>query len=149
MAKTTRLREVELFVRKELERHYAGHTFTEKPLPLCKRRDGTSAFHKFDAVSEDNTIVASIKSHSWKTRGGKHPAGKIAGLFQALYFLSLVNAQNKLLILTDKEAYDGFLRVSDGKISNDIEIRLCPLPPELEVMVNKVRQQASEEMYRE
>lgn len=149
MAKTTELREAELFVRKELGKSYPGHTFTEKGLPLRKKRDGTSAIHKFDGVSEDNAIVASIKSHSWLTSGGNLPSGKIGQIYQALYFLSLVDAKTKLLILTDKEAYEGFLTVSDGKVAEGIEIKFYPLPPELQLMVSKVTQKASQEMYHE
>ena len=146
MAKTTELREVERFVRKELERDYPGHTFTEKALPLGKRRDGTYAVHKFDAVSEDNSIVASIKSHSWLTSGGRSPAGKIGQIYESLYFLSLVDAKTKLLVLTDRATYEGFLVKSDGKIAEDVEIKLFPLPPALQESLNKVRQRASQEM---
>ena len=146
MAKTTELREVERFVRKELERDYPGHTFTEKALPLGKRRDGTYAVHKFDAVSEDNSIVASIKSHSWLTSGGRSPAGKIGQIYESLYFLSLVDAKTKLLVLTDRATNEGFLVKSDGKIAEDVEIKLYPLPSELKELVNKVRQRASQEM---
>jgi len=148
MAKTTELAEVERFVRKELEKDYPGHTFTEKKLPLRRKRDGTYAVHEFDAVSEDSSIVASIKSHSWLTSGGNVPSGKIGEIYQSLYFLSLVDAKTKLLILTDRGTYEGFLRVSDGKVAEDIEIKLCPPPPELQVVVRKVTQKASQEMSR-
>lgn len=146
MAKTTELREVEVFVRKELERDYPGHGFTEKALPLRKKRDGTYAVHKFDAVSEDNSVVASIKSHSWLTSGGNLPSGKIGQIYESLYFLSLVDAKTKLLILTDREAYEGFLRVSEGKVAEGIEMKLCPLSQELQLLANKVHQKASQEM---
>ena len=149
MAKTTELREVEVFVRKELEKTYPEHTFTEKALSLRKKRDGTPAIHKFDAVSENNAIVASIKSHSWLTSGGKSPGGKIGQIYQSLYFLSLVDAKTKLLILTDREAYEGFLAVSNGKVAEGVEIKLCPLPLELQLLVTKVQQKASQEMSRE
>lgn len=150
MAKTIELKtKVEPFVRKWLERDYPGHTFTEKTLPLRKKRDGTYAVHRFDAVSRDNTIVASIKSHSWKTSGGNLPSGKIGQIYQSLYFLELVNAETKLLILTDRETYEGFLAMSDGKVAEDIKISLCLLPPELQLSVTKVQQRASQEMSRE
>jgi len=146
MAKTTELREVELFVREQLGKDYPGHTFTEKPLHLRRKKDGSYAFHKFDAVSEDNTIVASIKSHSWLTSGGNLPSGKIGQIYQSLYLLSLVDANTKLLILTDRETYEGFLAESDGKVADDVEIKLYPLTPELQAMVKKVKQRASREM---
>src|SRR4030043_749573 len=138
MAKTTELREIEIFVREQLGKDYPDHTFTEKALRLRKKRDGSYAFHKFDAVSEDNSIVASIKSHSWLTSGGNLPSGKIGQIYQSLYLLSLVVAKTKLLILTDKKAYDGFLTVSDGKLAEGVEIKLYPLPPELQLLVKGV-----------
>lgn len=149
MAKTTGLRDVERFVREKLQKDYPGHTFAEKSLPLRKKKDGTYAVHRFDAVSEDNSIVASIKSHSWLTSGGKLPSGKIGQIYQSLYFLSLVDAKTKLLILTQREAYQGFLTVSDGKVAEDIEVRLCPLSPELQKLVDNVHHKASQEMSRE
>lgn len=148
MAKTTELKtKVEPYVRKELEKLYLGHTFTEKPLPLRRKKDNTSAIHKFDAVSGDNTIVASIKSHSWLTSGGNLPSGKIAQIYRSLYFLSLADAKVKLLILTDREAYNGFLKESDGKLAEGVGIIFCPLQPELQATVYKVTEKARQEMY--
>lgn len=147
MADTTKLKtKIEPFVRKELEKLYPGHTFTEKAVIVGRKKDGSPAFHKFDAVSEDSTIVVSIKSHSWKTSGGKRPAGKIGEIYQALYFLSLAQAKNKLLILTNRGTYDGFARESDGKMPGDVEIRLVTLPPKLQQLVNEVSERASKEI---
>jgi len=150
VAKTTELKTlVEPFIRKELERNYCGHTFAEKALPLRRKKDGNYAVHNFDAVSEDNSIVASIKSHSWLTSSGKRPAGKIGEIYESLYFLSLVNAKTKLLILTDREAYNGFLAVSNGKIGEGIDIKLYPLTPELQLLVEDIHRKASQEMSRQ
>ena len=148
MAETIEIKtKIEPFVRKELEKSYLGHTFTEKALPLRKKRDGTYAVHKFDAVSGDNTIVAGIKSHSWLTSGGNLPSGKIGQIYQSLYFLNLVDAKTKLLIFTDAGTYEGFIAVSDGKVADGIGIKLCSLPQELQLLLNKVRQKASQEMH--
>ena len=145
--KTVELKtQVEPFIRKELEKSYPGHTFTEKALPLRRKKDGNYAVHNFDAVSEDNSIVASIKSNSWLTSGGNVPSGKIGVIYQSLYFLSLVDAKTKLLILTDKKAYDGFLTVSDGKLAEGVEIKLYTLPPKLQLLVKDVHRKASQEM---
>lgn len=99
-------------------------------------------------MSEDNTIVASIKSHSWLMSGGNIPSGKIRQIYQSLYFLSLVTAKTKLLVLTNEEAYDGFVGVSDGKVADGIEMKFYPLPSHLQQLVNKVHRKASQEMYR-
>ena len=147
MADTTKLKTiVEAFVRDELRKWYPGHTFVDKHLPLHKKRDGTFAYHKFDAVSEDTSIVANIKSSSWTTSAGKSPAGKVGGLFEDIYLLSLAEAKTKLLILTDKESYERFTKTSDGKLAEGVEIRLCVLPPKLQEWVRHIQQAASREM---
>lgn len=147
MARTTELKtKVEPFVREWLAKNYHGHTFEERTLPLRKKRDGTYAVHKFDAVSDDNSIVASIKSHSWLTSGGHLPSGKIGQIYQSLYFLSLVEAKRKLLVFTDTETYQGFAATFDGKVADDIEIKLCPLSQELRQVVDRIYQEASREM---
>ena len=120
MADTTKLKTtieplIEPFVRTELKKLYPGHTFTEKAVIVGRKKDGSPAFHKFDAVSEDSTVVASIKSHGWKTKGGKRPAGKIGEIYQALYFLSLAQAKSKLLILTNRETYEGLVSAPLGE----------------------------------
>ena len=149
MAKTVEFKtKVEPFIRKKLEKSYPRHTFTPKKLPLRRKRDGTYAVHEFDAVSEDNSIVVSIKSHSWLTSGGNLPAGKIGQIYQSLYLLNLVDAKTKLLVFTNRETYEGFLAESDGKIAEDIETKFYPLPPELQGVVNKVHKRASKEMSR-
>ena len=146
MARTKELEPIETFIRNELAKSYPGHTFTKKSLPLRKKVDGNYAFMEFDAVSDDKSIVAEIKSGSWQTSGRKFPSGKRAQLFQSIYFLSLVDAKTKLLILTDRECYEGFLATSDGKLGDRIEIRSYSLPKELEKIAKKVQRRSSKEM---
>jgi len=81
--------------------------------------------HNFDLVSEDNQIVAEVKSHQL-TRGGNVPSGKISDTYQACFMLEKVSAKKKLLILTDSKFYEIFKRYSEGKISEEIEIVLLP-----------------------
>lgn len=146
MADTRLIKEkVEPFVISWLEVNYPSHTFSKKFLQVGTKQDGSPALHEFDAVSNDENIVAAIKSHSGKTSGGKRPAGKIGMVYQELYFLSLVNAKRKLLILTDKDFHRDFVKESDGKIARDIETILCELPAELRSEVNRIRQIASQE----
>lgn len=149
MADTSKLRYlVEPYIRNKLEKLYPGHNFTEKTLPLRKKIDGTYAFHNFDAVSEDNSIVASIKSHSWFTSGGKRPSGKIGEIYQSLYFRGLIKAETKLMIFTNRETYERFKELSDGKLDDGIEIKFIKLSEELQKVVRKVQDEAREEMSR-
>ena len=55
-------------------------------------------------------------------------------------------AKAKLLILTDRGTYEGFLKLSDGKVGEGIEMEPIPLPPELQLLAEEVRQMASREM---
>lgn len=97
-------------------------------------------------MSEDNSIVASIKSHSWFTSGGKLPSGKIGQIYQSLYYMSLAEAKIKLLIFTDREAYEGFMKLCEGKLEDDIEIRLIGLSQELRSIMKTVQKNARKEM---
>src|SRR3990172_11746299 len=98
MANTNYLKEIESWVRDNwLHKQFPGYQFDKRFLELT-----TGGKHEFDAVSKDISIVASIKTHSWTTSGGKRPAGKIAQLYQELYFLNLVEAKKKCLVLTNE-----------------------------------------------
>jgi hypothetical protein len=138
-------RQIEPYVRKQLEQEF-GQSFEKQFLPIGRRADGSQATHEFDAVSADGRIVVGIKSSSGKTRGGKRPSGKIAGAYKELYFLSLVNAERRILVLTDPEFYRIFQSDCDGKLATGLELILIPLPPELEKRVQAMREAASQEM---
>lgn len=72
MANTLYLkRVVEDVVRQHLAQQF-GVPFESRELTLV-----TGGTHEFDAVSEDGRVVASIKSTSGKTSGGKLPSGEI------------------------------------------------------------------------
>ena len=146
MANTAGLNEVEDYIRTRLENDYPRYTFSEKALPLLMKTDGSYAVHKFDAVSEDNTIVASIKCHSWLTSGGHMPAGKIGQIYQSLYYLHLIDTKVKLIIFTDKNTYDGFQKTFDGKIDREIIVKYYPLSKSLGQLLAIVHNNASREM---
>jgi hypothetical protein len=86
-----------------------GQSFKSVPLPLTGVQ-GIARTHEFDAVSEDESIVCSIQTASWKTSGKKRGSGKVHGAYTELYFLSLIQATQKILILTDPEFFECFTR---------------------------------------
>lgn len=101
MANTSKLRyKVEPWVRAQLEARF-HQTFNSRVLELAP-----GGRHEFDAVSEDGSIVVSIKTTSGLTSGGKFPGGKVNAVTAELYYLSLVNAPTKVLILTNPEFHD-------------------------------------------
>lgn len=144
MANTSYLRyTVEPWVRDRLAEKYA-QSFTSQVLLLSP-----GGSHEFDAVSEDRQIVASIKANSGLTSGGNHPTGKVATCLNEIYFLTLVAASTRVLVLTNPEFYSIFTRVTTGQIAHDIHVELLPLPTEMQNVVDGVTQRASEEMSRD
>ena len=109
-----------------LESKY-NENFVKRNLPVGTKSDGTSAQHSFDLVSKDNQIVVEVKSHRL-TKSGNNPSGKISDTYHASAMLEKVNAQKKLLILTDSDFFELFKRYSDGKISSKIELVLLNRP---------------------
>jgi hypothetical protein len=144
MANTSYLRyTVEPWVREQLAEKY-GRSFSANVLGLTP--GGT---HEFDAVSDDGQIVVSIKANSGLTSGGNHPTGKVATCLNEVYFLTLVSASTRLLVLTNPEFYDIFTRVTAGQIAEGVRVELLPLPPDMQSLVDGVTRLASEEMSRD
>ena len=97
-------------------------------------------------MSEDRKIVCGIKTASWTTSGGKRGAGKIQGAYAELYFLSLVSAEQKYLVLTDQEFYERFRDDSRGKLVPDADLLWCKLSEELQREVAAIRAESQKEL---
>lgn len=144
MANTNALKtRVEPYVRAWLEERYA-QPFRSEFLSLA----GCSGRHEFDAVSADRRVVGAIKCSSGRTSGGRGSSGKVAGLFQELYFLASVEAEKRLVVLTNREFFEIAQSRTKDKLSRNIEILHCPLSAELEIVVAEVCREASDEMDR-
>jgi hypothetical protein len=149
MANTSYIKnEVEPWVRNWLSKQFPGQSFKSQQLALTNIAKCGPGSHEFDEVSEDGTIVAAIKGHSYKTSGGKPPSGKYASLYQERYFLSLIKAHKKLLIFTNEDMYTAFLNKSRGMVADGIELVFCQLPEEMQRKVQKISEKASKEMSR-
>lgn len=134
--------DVEPHVRGILERDY-GQRFHSRHLDLT-----TGGKHEFDAVSEDGTIVASIKSLSGKTSGGKRPAAKYYACLAELYYLSLVDAPTRLLVLTTPAWHEMFMRHIHKRLAPGLEVILIELPSAMQGEVDRIKALASGEMSR-
>ncbi len=131
---------VEQYVRHVMtERH--GQAFTAVFLPL---RPGGK--HEFDAVSRDRSIVVSVNSASGLTSDGRVPSGKIKDCLAELYFLSLVEAPTRILVLTTPAFHDIFAKMTVGKIVEGVVVECVPLPPEMQEEVDLVVGLASAEV---
>jgi hypothetical protein len=124
MADTNRLKtQVEPYVRSWLETRY-GKSFRCHFLPLA----GCCGRHEFDAVSQDDKIIAAIKCSSGKTSGKKNPSGKISSLYEELYFLAGTDAETRLVVLTNREFFELAKKRTSAKLARNIQILHCALP---------------------
>lgn len=131
---------VEPYVRAELGRIH-GVRFESRILTLT-----IGGTHEFDAVAEDESIVASIKSPSGKTKRGKRPAAKYSTCLAELYFLSLIEAPKRMLVLTTPEWHAMFERHIEGRLAPGLSVELLKLSPELQNEVDRHRDVASDEV---
>lgn len=131
---------VEPYVRRELERVH-GVAFESRVLRLT-----SGGLHEFDAVSMDDAIVAGIKSLSGKTGGGNRPAAKYDACVAELYWLSLIDAPRRILVLTTPDWHTMFLRYIEGRLLPGLEVELLRLPPDMQAMVDAVRDVARGEV---
>ena len=114
-----------------------------RPLAL---KLSTGGMHEFDAVSEDRRIVASIKTAGGRTASGRFPVGKIKSTEAELYYLALVPAEVRLLVLTSREFYAMMKRRLEGRLAPGISLELVLLPSEMEEEVRRIRRVASREV---
>ncbi|MFZ2310415.1 MAG: hypothetical protein WAW11_02635 [Patescibacteria group bacterium] len=105
----------------------------------------TGGKHKFDIVSLDKSIIGDIKSHQTRENGNVG-IGVRKSVYFDIYMLSLVEAKQKMLILTDKDFYKFFKRISSGKVPSDVEILLMELPADIKLEAKKVHDLASREI---
>lgn len=141
MANTSLLKSVEPLVRRWAAATYGRPVETgEVALQLT-----SGGLHKFDVVSVDRTLVGGVKA-SRARLGGRAGTGVIKSLFTELYFLSLVEAEVRLLVLTDPALYGYFLRQAQGRIAPGIEIVQFALPEEMTARLAPVHESSSREI---
>jgi hypothetical protein len=66
-----------------------------------------------------------------------------------VYFLSLVAAEESLLVLTNPGFHAIFTKATTGQIAHGVTIELLPLPADMQRTVDSVTRLASKEMSRE
>jgi hypothetical protein len=101
--------------------------------------------HKFDVVSVDRTLIGGVKANRARD-DGTAGTGVIKSLFTELYFLTLVEAEVKLLVLTDPALYRYFLRQAKGRIAPGIEVIEFTLPEEIAALLAPAHEASSSEI---
>jgi hypothetical protein len=139
MADTTYLRyTVEPHVRDHLAEQ---HSTQFQPKTLTLKGGGK---HDFDAVSDDGSIVIGIKACSLSN--GKLKAGQTKNAISELWFLSLVDAPRRTLILTNRPFYEAFIKTLKGRLHPDITVECVELPTDMQARVDEIIADASSEV---
>ncbi len=133
--------EIEDWVRRNWMPTRFGKRFSRERLRL---RSG--GVFDFDAVSEDQSIVATISTSGSRTSGGKNAVGKILKLRSDMLFLTLVEAERRIIVLTETDMLDQCGKESaGGRVPNEIEFVCAEIPAELRTRLIAARLKASGE----
>ena len=142
MADTRIQLEAEDWVRQVWMPQQYGQSFRRERLRL-----EAGGLFDFDAVNADNSIVASISTSGALTSGGKGAAGKLHKLRSDMLFLSMVKAQKRIVILTERDMYELCQREKlDGRAPLSIEFVHVELPHDLSLRLQEAKQAASREV---
>src|SRR4051812_27914452 len=132
MANTATLQQAIDWVRGELGRRH--HTTFSRP----QVRLPTGGVRTFNAVAADGNVVATDTKHSGSTSGGKKPVGKIKSAIADLYWLSLVEASQRILVVTNR-SFLRFLEAElDGALVEGLSVVHVELPVDLANAVAEV-----------
>lgn len=121
---------------------HLGSTFRRERLRL---RSG--GVFDFDAVSADDKVVASISTSGCKTASGKNAVGKLLKIRSDMLFLLLVEADRRIVVLTECDMYDQCLKEREGgRVPAEIEFVCADLPDELKEKLLHARGKSSQEV---
>lgn len=121
-----------------------GQSFDKKRLLLV-----SGGVFEFDAVSTDRAIVASISTSGATTARGKNAVGKFMKIRSDMYFLMLVDAPRRVVVLTEADMFEACQKENEaGRIPDCIEFVHAQIPNELRTLLTASRLTASLEVSR-
>lgn len=142
MADTRVQLEVEDWVRLNWLPTKFGINFFRERLPL---RSG--GVFDFDAVSADRKIVTTISTSASKTSSGKHAVGKILKLRSDMLFLTMVQAEKRIIVLTEQDMLAQCEKEkSGGRVPPEIDFICAEIPSTLRSKLDSARAKASAEV---
>ena len=143
MASTAIQSEVERWIREEWLRRRFGRSFTKKNVRLKSGGE-----FEFDAVSDDDKVVANISTSSLRTVSGNRGSGKINKVRSDIYFLLLAEAAEKrVMLLTESDMHEAWLKQIDrGRVPDSIQIRCVEIPNPLREKLEAAQKKASDEV---
>lgn len=141
MADTRIQLEVEDWVRRNWMPTQYGTRFSRERLRLT-----SGGVFDFDAVSDDHSIVATISTSGARTSTGKYAVGKMLKLRSDMLFLTLVEAERRIIVLTEQDMCDQCGKeAAAGRVPKDIEFVCALIPEDLRVRLVGSRLKASTE----
>jgi len=142
MADTRCQTECERWIRETWLAKQFGQPFSEQNVPLT-----SGGQFKFDAVSEDGKVVASISTSKAAMSSGKVGVGKLMKLRGDMLFHVLAKAPRKLMIFTEECMYQSCMKERNrGRTPQDIEFMLVLLPAGLATKLAASREISSREV---
>jgi len=142
VADTTKIKTViEPYVRGWLATQFPGHMFEERPIQLT-----SGGSYVFDAVSEDDLIIAAILSNRAVTRTGRENTGGVRKALTELSYLKVSPANaEKVMVFTDGSFCQLVKRRATRLGRETIKMVVCVLPPPLEALLREILDKASYE----
>lgn len=127
MADTRVQLEAEDWVRRHWLSKQLGRSFNRDRVRLQP-----GGFFDFDAVSDDQSIVATISTSASRTAKGKEGTAKFHKLRSDMLFLVMANVERRLMVLTDATMYQRCLKEREGgRVPGSIEFFHADIPSEL------------------
>jgi len=103
--------------------------------------------YSFDAVSDDNRVVAVISTSGAKTSSGKSGVGKMLKIRSDMYFLILVDAESRVVILTEPDMFELCQKEKqNGRVPETIQFLHAKIPDNLEARLKESRRRAANEV---
>ena len=85
---------------KRLKAMYHQNFYSEYALPI----GNPPKLHRFDCVSEDETVVVECKCYTW-TDSGNVPSAKLMGLNEAVFYMSYLPAGTTRILAINKSTH--------------------------------------------
>ena len=142
MSNTRCQNECEAWVRDHWLPQEYGAKFTERNVRLS-----SGGQFKFDAVSEDGAIVASISTSRAAMSSGKKGVGKLMKIRSDMLFHTLAEPARHIMAFTEPCMLASCeAERARGRVPTQIEFVLAPLPDELAARLALSRDQSSKEV---
>lgn len=119
-----------------------GMQFEERAMPLS-----SGGIFKFDAVSEDGSIIASISTSKAAMSSGKPGVGKLMKIRSDMLFHVLAGQAQHYLVFTEECMLSQLEAERErGRVPPQIRFLKAELPPELKTRLHSARGDSSSEV---